>query len=104
MTKKQEDGSLTPVQANPLIPRINGDGFYEEGDRILARDIVGGGEIRAGIVGAIGSDGLGKDYMVVQWGDDPFIEAFICTASDVREMLPDPEDVEQLEQWLESGA
>lgn len=103
MGKKQEDGSLTPCVANPQIPRINGDGFYQEGDRIIAFDAVGN-QVRAGRVGVTGSDGLGKDYMVVQYGDDPFIEAFICTASDVRETLPDPEDAEQLEAWLESGA
>lgn len=99
-----EDGSLTPVVASPKIPRINGDGFYEEGDRILARDLAGGDVLRAGVVGLTGSDGKGKDYMVVQFGDEPFLEGFICTAKDVESMLPDPEDMEQLEQWLEAGA
>lgn len=98
-----EDGSLTPVETSPLIPRIDGNGYYEEGDRILAHDVTTD-TVRAGIVGLTGSDGKGKAYMVVRYGEEPFEEAFLCTAKDVHEMLPDPEDVEELQSWLEGGA
>lgn len=103
MSDEQVANNLTPVVPSPLIPRINGAGFYEEGDHILVRDVAGGVE-RVGTVGLTGSDGLGKDYMVVRYGDEPFLEAFIATARDVVEMLPDPQDEDELLAWLESGA
>lgn len=75
-----------------------------EGDRLLARDIVGGNVERAGWVRGTVNRGPGRDYMVIQYGDDPFLEGFIYAPGDVVAMLPDPEDLEQLAQWPESGA
>lgn len=104
MTDKQKDGALTPVQAGALIPRLDGLGFYVEGDRVVARDVVDGNAEKEGVIGVISSDGKGKDYMVIQHGEEPFLDAFLCTRGDIIADLPDPEDAEQLEAWLESGA
>lgn len=102
MAKKQEDGSLTVI-TTPLIPRLNGDGIYEVGDRVLALDVVHN-EVRAGVVGAVTNHGPGKDFLIVTYGDAPFEEHFLCQRDDLRDDLPDPEDAEGLIAWLESGA
>lgn len=99
MSKKH--GDLTAI-THPLIPRLNGDGVYEVGDRVLAHDAVAD-EVRAGTIGLISNEGPGKDYMIITYGEAPFDEYFLATRSDLRDDLPDPEDVEQLEEWLERG-
>lgn len=96
------DGKLT-VYTEPLIPRLSGGGVYEVGDRVLAHDVIGN-VVRAGVIDVIYNKGPGKDYMVVTYGDTPFDEYFLCTRSDLRDDLPDPEDAEQLAAWLEGGA
>lgn len=101
MSEEQAPEILT---AQVLIPRKNGNGFYAEGDRVLAVDLAGGSVERVGIVGLTGDDGRGKKYMVIRYGDEPFTEGFIATAGDIIEDLPDPENEEQLLEWLEGGA
>lgn len=84
-----------------LIPRKNGEGFYEEGDRVIAVDIVGGNVERIGTVGQTGTDGTGARYMVVRHGDEPFIGAFLCGVGDVVQDLPRDNTTEAIERWLE---
>lgn len=90
--------NLTPVNI-PLIPRCNGDGCYEVGDRVLAHDVVAD-TVRAGTVGAISSDGK-SDYLIVTYGDELFEEYFLAQADDIRDVLPNPDDADALEAWLE---
>lgn len=87
--------------ARPRIRRKNGNGYYEEGDRVLAMDIVGNRTIRKGTVGLIGTHSNGQKYLTIRYGEEPFLEAFICQRSDIVEDLPD-DNIEAIEKWLES--
>lgn len=91
-----ETNPLTP----PKIKRKSGDRFYEEGDRVIAIDYVGGGVQRTGTVGLTGTDSTGRKYLTIRYGDDPFVEAFICDRKDIVEDLPD-DNIEAIEAWLE---
>ena len=97
-----ELGRLTPAVAEPQIPRVDGNGCYEVGDRVLARDIVHGWT-RAGHIVAITNHGPGKDYIIVKYGDGDD-DYFLCEAEFIEDVLPEPEDAEAVERWLESGA
>jgi hypothetical protein len=90
----------TEPQAPPRMRRKSGQGFYEEGDRVIAIDYVGGRVQRAGIVGLCGIDSTGTKYLTIQYGEEPFIEAFICQRRDIVEDLPE-DNIEAIEAWLE---
>ena len=94
------------AEVNPLTPpkirRKSGKGFYEEGDRVIAIDYVGGGVQRVGTVGLTGTDSTGKKYLTIRFGEEPFIEAFICLREDIVEDLPE-DNVAAIEAWLEGG-
>jgi hypothetical protein len=90
---------VNPLTAQVLIKKKDGT-FYAEGDRVAARDLVGGGVVRLGHVGLMSVDGTGKKYMVIRYGEEPFIEAFLASASDIIEDLPE-DNIEAIEKWLE---
>lgn len=92
------------AETNPLAPpqikRKSGSGFYQEGDRCIAIDYAAGGVQRVCTVGLTGTDSTGKKYLTMRYGDDPFIEAFICNREDIVEELPD-DNIEAIEAWLD---
>jgi hypothetical protein len=89
---------INPLTAQVLIKKQDGT-FYAEGDRVAARDLVGGNVVRLGTVGLMSTDGTGKKYMVVRYGEEPFIEAFLATEKDIILDLPE-DNIEAIEAWL----